>query len=62
MCEEGVVDEATRDKDWIDYANQLYDGREPIDEYERLKRIVNEPGSGPVARRYGWSASISPES
>jgi len=40
--EEGYCDEATRDKDWIDYANQLYDGREPIDEYERLKRIVNE--------------------
>ena len=29
--EEGYCDEATRDKDWIDYANQLYDGREPID-------------------------------
>ena len=38
--EEGFCDEATRDKDWLDYANQLYDGREPIEEYERLKRIV----------------------
>ena len=40
--EEGYCDEATRDKDWIDYANQLYDGREPISEYERLKGIVGE--------------------
>ena len=40
--EEGFCDEATRDKDWLDYANQLYDGREPIAEYERLKRIVGE--------------------
>jgi crotonobetainyl-CoA:carnitine CoA-transferase CaiB-like acyl-CoA transferase len=38
--EEGYCDEATRDKDWLDYANQLYDGREPIEEYERLKGIV----------------------
>ncbi len=40
--EEGLCDEATRDKDWIDYTNQLYDGREPISEYERLKGIVGE--------------------
>ena len=40
--EEGFCDEATRDKDWIDYANQLYDGREPIAEYERLKAIIGE--------------------
>jgi crotonobetainyl-CoA:carnitine CoA-transferase CaiB-like acyl-CoA transferase len=40
ICEEGRCDEATRDKDWFDYANQLYDGREPIEEYERLKDIV----------------------
>jgi crotonobetainyl-CoA:carnitine CoA-transferase CaiB-like acyl-CoA transferase len=38
--EEGFCDEATRDKDWIDYANQLYDGREPVAEYDRLKAIV----------------------
>jgi crotonobetainyl-CoA:carnitine CoA-transferase CaiB-like acyl-CoA transferase len=38
--DEGYCDEATRDKDWLDYANQLYDGREPIEEYERLKAIV----------------------
>jgi crotonobetainyl-CoA:carnitine CoA-transferase CaiB-like acyl-CoA transferase len=46
MFEEGYCDEATRDKDWIDYANQLYDGREPIDEYERLKRILTDFCSG----------------
>ncbi len=40
--EEGFCDEATRDKDWLDYANQLYDGREPLEEYDRLKRIVGE--------------------
>src|SRR5213596_703182 len=38
--DEGYCDEATRDKDWLDYANQLYDGREPVEEYERLKGIV----------------------
>src|SRR5262249_5825094 len=42
ICEEGYCDEATRDKDWIDYANQLYDGREPIEEYERIKGMVAE--------------------
>ena len=31
MHEEGYCDEATRDKDWLDYANQLYDGREPVE-------------------------------
>ena len=38
----GLCDEATRDKDWLDYANQLMDGREPVEEYERLKGIVGE--------------------
>jgi crotonobetainyl-CoA:carnitine CoA-transferase CaiB-like acyl-CoA transferase len=40
MHEEGYCDDATRDKDWLDYANQLFDGREPVEEYERLKQIV----------------------
>jgi len=40
IYEEGYCDEATRDKDWLDYANQLYDGREPMEEYERLKQVV----------------------
>ena len=38
--EEGFCDEATRDKDWIDFAVMLYDGREPIAEYERLKGVL----------------------
>ena len=42
ICEEGYCDEATRDKDWIDYANLLYGGAEPIEEYERLKRVVGD--------------------
>jgi crotonobetainyl-CoA:carnitine CoA-transferase CaiB-like acyl-CoA transferase len=37
-----LCDEATRDKDWLDYANLLYSGAEPIDEYDRLKAIVGE--------------------
>jgi crotonobetainyl-CoA:carnitine CoA-transferase CaiB-like acyl-CoA transferase len=40
--EEGYCDEATRDKDWLDYANQLYDGREPMEEYERLKQVLTD--------------------
>jgi crotonobetainyl-CoA:carnitine CoA-transferase CaiB-like acyl-CoA transferase len=40
--EEGYCDEATRDKDWVAYAAMLYDGREPISEYERLKQVVEE--------------------
>ena len=40
MYEEGYCDEEVRDKDWLDYANQLYDGREPVEEYERIKRLV----------------------
>ena len=42
ICEEGFCDEATRDKDWIDYGVMLYDGREPISEYERLKGILRD--------------------
>ncbi|MFN0026600.1 MAG: CaiB/BaiF CoA transferase family protein [Acidimicrobiales bacterium] len=38
--EEGFCDQATLDKDWIDYATMLYDGREPMAEYERIKLIV----------------------
>ncbi len=42
VYEADMCDEASRDKDWLDYTNQLYDGREPISEYDRLKRIVGE--------------------
>ncbi|MDH4146967.1 MAG: CoA transferase, partial [Acidimicrobiia bacterium] len=40
--EEGFCDEATRDKDWIDYGTMLYDGREPISEYERIKGLLHD--------------------
>ncbi|MFN0089530.1 MAG: CaiB/BaiF CoA transferase family protein [Acidimicrobiales bacterium] len=36
--EEGFVDAATRDKDWLNYTMMLLDGREPVAEYEREKR------------------------
>ena len=42
IYEEGYCDEATRDKDWLDYANLLYSGAEPIEEYDRLKRVVGD--------------------
>ncbi|MEO5898835.1 MAG: CoA transferase [Ilumatobacteraceae bacterium] len=42
MYEEGCCDAATRDKDWLEYANLLYTGVEPLDEYERLKRVVEQ--------------------
>lgn len=42
VCAEGFCDEATRDKDWIDYGTMLYDGREPISEYERIKGILQD--------------------
>ncbi|MGF1596610.1 MAG: CaiB/BaiF CoA transferase family protein [Acidimicrobiales bacterium] len=42
VCEEGFCDEATRDKDWILYANKLFDGTEPVAEYERVKRCVGD--------------------
>jgi crotonobetainyl-CoA:carnitine CoA-transferase CaiB-like acyl-CoA transferase len=40
--EEGYCDEATRDKDWLDYANLLYEGKEPVAEYDRVKHVVGE--------------------
>ena len=40
--EEGYCDAATRDKDWVEFGSQLHDGREPVEEYERLKKIVGE--------------------
>ena len=38
--EEGFCDEATRDKNWTEYAMMLLDGREPVSEYERLKQVL----------------------
>ncbi len=42
VCEEGFCDEATRDKNWIDYGVLLHDGREPVSEYERVKQILHD--------------------
>ena len=42
VFEEGFCDEATRDKNWTEYAMMLLDGREPVSEYERLKSILTE--------------------
>ncbi len=38
--QEGGCDEATCDKDWISYGMLLLTGEEPIDEYERVKQVV----------------------
>lgn len=40
VCDEGFCDEATRDKDWIEYGAMLLDGREPIEEFERVKDCI----------------------
>ena len=38
--EEGGCDEATRDKDWIGYTELVFSGKEPVEEYERVKEVV----------------------
>ncbi|MGH7965696.1 MAG: CaiB/BaiF CoA transferase family protein [Candidatus Binatia bacterium] len=41
ICEEGLCDEATRDKDWAAYGAYLFTGgEEAIADYERLKLVV----------------------
>ena len=40
ISEEGFCDAATRDRDWIGYGDALLTGREPVDGYERLARMV----------------------
>ncbi|MPY91546.1 MAG: hypothetical protein GEV08_00365 [Acidimicrobiia bacterium] len=40
--EEGFCDEATRDKDWLEYPMMLLDGREPVPEYNRLKQCLTD--------------------
>ena len=42
VFEEGFCDEATRDKNWVEYAMMLLDGREPISEYDRLKQVLHD--------------------
>ncbi len=38
--EEGYCDQATRDKDWLNYTNLLLSGQEPITEYLRCCAVV----------------------
>ena len=40
VCEEGFCDEATRDKDWIQYAMLLDEGTESHEEYARVRNVV----------------------
>ena len=40
LLEEGFCDQATRDRDWIGYGELLLTGREPIQEYDRIKACV----------------------
>ena len=40
VCEEGFCDEATRDKDWIEYGLLLSTGEESISEFERVKQCI----------------------
>lgn len=42
VYEEGFCDEATRDKDWMNYTMLLLGGKEPISEYERIKLVIEE--------------------
>jgi crotonobetainyl-CoA:carnitine CoA-transferase CaiB-like acyl-CoA transferase len=40
VCAQGFCDEATRDKDWIAYTELLFSGKEPVSEFERVKKLV----------------------
>jgi crotonobetainyl-CoA:carnitine CoA-transferase CaiB-like acyl-CoA transferase len=40
VCEQGFCDEATRDKDWIAYGENLFSGVEPLSEFDRVKQLV----------------------
>ena len=40
LCERGFCDQATRDKDWIQYGELLFNGTEPLSEFERIKEIA----------------------
>jgi crotonobetainyl-CoA:carnitine CoA-transferase CaiB-like acyl-CoA transferase len=40
VYEAGFCDEATRDKDWVGYVEQLLSGQEPIEEFERVKQVI----------------------
>ena len=40
MYEEGACDEATRDKDWVDFAIHLQEGRETLEELARVMDLI----------------------
>ena len=40
--EEGFCDEETLNKDWLNYADLLFSGTEPVEEYERVKQCVTD--------------------
>jgi crotonobetainyl-CoA:carnitine CoA-transferase CaiB-like acyl-CoA transferase len=42
MCEEGIIDEATRDKDWINYTTLLVTGQEPASELTRCVDAIGQ--------------------
>ncbi len=42
VFEEGFCDEETRTKDWLDYAMMLLDGRESVEEYQRVCGVLGE--------------------
>ena len=42
LCELGICDTATRDKDWIAFGGLLLSGEEPMSEYERVVGLIAE--------------------
>lgn len=40
IFEEGGCDEATRDKDWVMFGTQLHTGEETVEEFDRLKDVL----------------------
>jgi crotonobetainyl-CoA:carnitine CoA-transferase CaiB-like acyl-CoA transferase len=42
IFEQGFCDEATRDKDWIAYGEQLFSGAESLAEFDRVKEVVGK--------------------
>ena len=40
--EEGFCDRATLDKDWVEFGSRLFDGREPVSEYERVTKALTD--------------------
>ena len=40
ICEKGFCDAATRDKDWLGYMELLMTGKEPLEEWNRVRRVI----------------------